>query len=87
MSKDFDDLWQHVKTRRDELKVQSHLAKAEIMGELETLDGKWQIVEQQMHNMEREAKEAVGEFKSNSHVVVEEIANAYDRIKARLSDS
>ena len=87
MSKDFDDLWQHIKTQRDEFKVQSHLAKAEIMDELEELDIKWQKVEEQMHKLEEDAKETVVEFKSASHVVAEELASAYDRIKSRLKDS
>ena len=30
MSKDFDDLWEDIKTQRDELRVQAHLAKAEV---------------------------------------------------------
>lgn len=86
MSKDFDDLWEDIKTQRDELKVQAHLAKAEVKDEIDELEERWKKLESRSDDLRQEAGEAFNEFKHASNVVLEEFSSAYKRIKDRLAD-
>lgn len=86
MNDDFEKLWQKVKTQRDELRVQSHLAQAEFKEEWGELEEKWDVAEQNLKQFQEEAKETTDEWKSSAKVVMEELSSAYDRIKNRLGD-
>jgi archaellum component FlaC len=86
MSKDFDDLWEDIKTQRDELRVQAHLAKAEVKDEIEEIEERWQKLESRADEVRQEAGEAFTEFKHASHIVLEELSDAYKRIKDRLTE-
>jgi hypothetical protein len=46
MSSDIEDFWEKLKTRRDAMKVQSHLARAEFRHEWNEVEEKWQKAEQ-----------------------------------------
>ncbi len=84
MSKDFEEIWEKLKTERDELRVQAHLASAEVKDELEELEKSWHEVEKKMHEFKDEAIEVSEEIKSSTKVVIEELGSAYQRIKSRL---
>ena len=86
MSKDFDDLWEDIKTQRDELRVQAHLAKADVKDEIEELEERWQKLESRADDVRQDAGEAFTEFKNASNVVLEELSGAYKRIKDRLAE-
>lgn len=86
MNDDFEKLWQKIKTQRDELRVQSHLAQAEFKDEWGELEKKWESAEQNLKQLQGEAKETTDELVSSAKVVMDELSSAYDRIKERLSD-
>ena len=86
MNKDFEKLWQKVKTQRDELRVQSHLAQAEFRDEWNELEKKWESAERNLKKVQGEAKETTDEWVASAKVVMEELSSAYDRIKGRLGD-
>ncbi len=86
MNEDFEKLWQKVKTQRDELRVQSRLAQAELKDEWQELEKKWDSAEKNLKQVQEEAKETGDELVASAKVVMEELSSAYDRIKGRLSD-
>ena len=81
---DIDDLWDDLKTQRDEMKVQAHLARAEFRDEWNELEKKWQKAEQAFGRLQDQAIETTTEMQRSTKVVMEEIASAYDRIRQRL---
>lgn len=83
---DIDDLWKKLKTERDEMRVQAHLARAEFRDEWEELEQKWQKAEQAFDRLQDQAVETTSEMQRSAKVVMEEIAGAYDRIRQRLND-
>jgi hypothetical protein len=85
MNEDFEKLWEKVKTQRDELRVQSHLAQAELKDEWQELEQKWDGAEKNLKQLQGEAKETTDELVASARVVMEELSSAYDRIKERLS--
>lgn len=86
MNTDIEKLWQKVKTQRDELRVQSHLGRAEFKDEWGELEKKWESAEQNLKQVQGDAKETTDEWLASAKVVMEELSSAYDRIKGRLGD-
>lgn len=86
MSSDIEDFWEKLKTQRDELRVQAHLARAEFRDEWEELEEKWQKTEQAIDRLQDQAVETTAEMQNSARVVMEEIGKAYDRIRQRLND-
>ena len=62
MNEDFEKLWQKVKTQRDELRVQSRLAQAELKDEWQELEKKWDSAEKNLKQVQEEAKETGDEL-------------------------
>lgn len=87
MNKDFEEIWEKLKTERDELRVQAHLATAEVKEELEELEKAWHDVEKRMREFKEDAAEVSGEIHTSTKVVLEELGTAYKRIKSRLGSS
>jgi DNA repair exonuclease SbcCD ATPase subunit len=83
---DIDDFWDKLKTQRDEMRVQSSLARAEFRDEMEEIEQKWQKAEQVFDHLQDKAVETTAEMQSSAKVVMEEISSAYDRIRQRLDD-
>ena len=77
MSDDLDKVVQNLKTLRDEIKVQMHLAKAELKDEWEELEPKFEEMEEKLGNAAEETRQTV-------NVIAEELAEAYRRIRDRL---
>lgn len=86
MSSDIDDFWEKLKAQRDEMRVQAHLARAELRDELDEVEKKWQKAEQQLKRVQDHALETTDEMQRSAKVIMEEIAATYDRIKKRLDD-
>ena len=86
MSSDIDDFWEKLKTQRDEIKVQAHLARAEFRDELNEVEKKWQKAEQALSRVQDQAIETTAEMQKSAKVIMEEIASTYERIKQRLDD-
>ena len=86
MSNEIEDFWNKLKTQRDEMRLQTHLAQAEFLEEWEGVEKKWQKAEQKLKRIQDQAVETTAEMQRSATVSMEEIANTYDRIKARLKD-
>jgi DNA repair exonuclease SbcCD ATPase subunit len=86
MSSDIDDFWEKLKTQRDEMKVQAHLARAEFRDEWNEVEEKWQKAEQALSHVQDQAIETTAEMQKSAKVIMEEIASTYERIKQRLDD-
>ena len=72
-----DKVLENMKTLRDEIRVQMHLAKAEMKDEWDTLESKFE-------DMETKLGDAAEETRQTVNVIAEELNDAYKRIKARL---
>jgi len=86
MGDEIEDLWERLKTERDDMRVQAHLARAEFRDEWEKLEKKWQKAEQEFERLQDQAVETTAEMQRSAKVVMEEIGNAYERIRQRLND-
>ncbi len=86
MSSDIEDFWEKLKTQRDEMKVQAHLARAEFRDEWNEVEEKWQKAEQAFDRVQDQAIETTAEMQHSAKVIMEEIASTYGRIKERLDD-
>ena len=81
---DFDQVIGKLKAQRDELKVQMHLAKAELREEFDDLERKWEHIEGRLDKVGHEAKESAEEVGAALSTVADEIGVAYQRIKKAL---
>lgn len=86
MNEDMQKFWEQLKTERDLLIVRAHLASAELKDEWAALEEKWHEAEQKLRHLQDNAFEATQEMKLSANIIMEEIANAYKRIKERLDD-
>ena len=86
MSSDIEDFWEKLKTQRDEMKVQAHLARAEFRDEWNEVEEKWHMAEQAFDRVQDQAIETTAEMQHSAKVIMEEIASTYGRIKERLDD-
>mgnify|MGYP001132862990 FL=1 len=77
MADELDKVLENMKTLRDEIRVQMHLAKAEMKDEWDTLESKFE-------DMETKLGDAAEETRQTVNVIAEELNDAYKRIKARL---
>ena len=66
---------------RDELRVQLHLANAELKDEWEKLERGWSHLEGRMKVLGKETDEVGSEIGETLHVLAEQLRNGYDRIK------
>lgn len=82
-----EETWQRLKTQRDEIKVQIHLAQAELKDELEELEPKWQEAQQKFEELKQGSEEVATDVQNAVKVVVDELSTAYARIKRRLNDN
>ena len=84
---DFEKFWQEVKTQRDELNVQIHLAAAELKEEWQHIEDKqWPEIEHKLRKLAEDYEEHADDLVEALHVVGQEVSNAYSRIKTRLKD-
>ena len=86
MDERLQNKWEEVKTQRDELRVQIHLAKAEIRDEWEELEEKWDVAQSKFGHLKNETEEKAREVNKALHIISDELADAYHKIKGRLKD-
>ena len=79
MSDDYEKVIQNLKTLRDEVRVQMHLAKAELKDEWDELEPRFEEVEQRLESAAEDTRQTV-------IVIAEELGEAYKRIRDRLKD-
>ena len=73
-----------LRTERDELRVQMHLAAAEVRDEWEELEEGWDALEARLTAAGHEAADASRDVGAALALVSEEVAIAYRRIRDRL---
>ena len=81
-----NELWEDLKTRRDELRVQMHLARADLKDEWESMDDKWESDQDKFEDVLKDTENAAREVQGVMRIIGEEIGQAYSRIKARLDE-
>ena len=78
------EFWDTLRAQRDELRVQMHLAKAEIRDEWDEVEKKWDVAQEKLDGLVEDAGVAAKEAQQVLKIVGEEIGETYDRIKIRL---
>ncbi len=84
MTDRLEQIWEDLKTQRDELRVQVHLATADLADELEALEPKWNSARDKFEDLKEETEEAAEEVRQALNIIAEELSTAYRNIKARL---
>jgi chromosome segregation ATPase len=79
-----DQLMNDLRQQRDELRLQMHLAKAEVKDEWAELEKKWQHLESRLGAAAGEAKSSAKNVGAALETVAEELGNAYRRIRRSL---
>ena len=82
LSDDYDTL----RTLRDELRVQVHLAASEAKEFFEEIEHKWNHAEAELRIMGEESKESAERVGSALEVALDEIRLGYVNLKKRLSE-
>ncbi len=70
---------------RDELKLQMHLARAEVRSQWEELEHKWILLQSRLSGVKLAGRESKKEIGEAAHALVEEIHEGYQRIRTALS--
>lgn len=70
-----------LKKERDQLRVQSHLFKAEMKDEWEEIESKWRYVERRAEHLLDESRESAEQIGDAIKQVGDEIAQAYRRMR------
>ena len=83
--KEFSDLVETLKTERDEISLRLHLASMDVKDEFATLDEKWDLVTQKAAEVADDAVEVSDDAIAKAKIVGEELKDAYNRVRARLS--
>ncbi len=81
----FERIMEDLKSRRDELNLQMHLARAELRDEWEELEDKFEYAEGKFDQLKEEGAETAHEVREAFDVISEELSEAYKRIKERLT--
>ncbi|MEA3405113.1 MAG: hypothetical protein U9R28_05145 [Pseudomonadota bacterium] len=82
---EFETLFENLKVERDEIKLQLHLASMEVKQEFEPAEKQWQTLKVEAAEIADTTKETSVELLGNAKIVAEELKEAYQRIKQRLS--
>lgn len=81
---DIDDILLSINQQRDELKLQLHLAKAEVRDEWEKAEKKLEQFKNKANIVRHEMEDASGDVFAALKMTAEEIKNGYDRIRKAL---
>ena len=81
---DFNAMIEGLKQQRDTVRVQLHLAKAEVRQEWEELEKKWEHLHAKANSVGRETQEASRDVFAASKLLGEELKRGYERIRKRL---
>ena len=87
MNDRLDEVWKDIKTQRDELRVQMHLANAELKEEWASLEPKWQVAQKKFEDLKQDTGEAANNVQQALSIVTDELSTAYRKIKSRLEEA
>lgn len=76
--------FEHLRTLRDDLRVRVHLGKAEIRDQWEELEKDWQHAEGRMKVIGESSRESAKEVKEAAGLLVEQLREAYHRLRELL---
>lgn len=79
-----DDVVARLKTERDELRVQMHLAREELKDEWQEMERHWVELERKLAAAEDEALEGSADVAVAARSLVNEIQTLYRRIKTKV---
>lgn len=77
-------LFDRLRQDRDELRVRTHLLRAELRDEWEAVEKKWQDLEPRLERLRHNTSESAGEVGAATAQLGEEIARAYRRMRDAL---
>jgi len=83
---EFDNLLEKLKSERNELKLNLHLASMEGKEEFEEAEKNWDKLKIKAAEIADDSKETSEEFIAKAKIVGEEFKEAYVRISKRLAD-
>ena len=81
---DIDAMIEGLKQQRDSVRVQLHLAMAEVRQEWEELEKKWEHFRAKANSVGRETQEVSQDVFEASKLLGEELKRGYERIRKRL---
>ncbi len=79
-----NDVVARLKTERDELRVQMHLAREELKDEWQEMERNWAELERQLAAAKAEALEGSADVAVATRLLADEIQTLYRRIKKKL---
>ncbi|MEC4748163.1 hypothetical protein [Methylomicrobium sp. Wu6] len=85
LHEDLTKLSETLKQQRDEIRLQLHLAGADLKDEWEESERKWGHFKDKLAEIVDESKETTAEFLDKTRIVGEELRSAYKNIHRRLS--
>jgi hypothetical protein len=89
-TQDFREGWQRelelLAKVRDELKLQAHLARAEVRDELDRLENTYQRVQEQVQMTRGGTEQPVKELSQAAKSLLEELRNGYARVREQLKN-
>jgi len=85
MNDKMNELWETVKTQRDELRVRMHLGRADAKDEWQEMEEKWESAQDKIEEVLRDTGASAKEIEGVLRIIGEEIGSAYGRIKDRLA--
>ena len=77
-------LIEKLKSERDEMQLQLHLAKEDLADDWEAMEAKWETLENKLSAAQQEAARSADDVGDAVEILVGEIKQAYKRIKSRL---
>jgi hypothetical protein len=86
IKQEFSELVDSLKTERDEILLQLHLASMDAKDEFETLDEKWDLVAQKVAEMADDAEDISEEGIAKAKELGLELKDLYHRFQAKLKD-
>ncbi len=81
---DIDEILETLKQQSDEIKLQLHLAKAEVRDEWPVLEKKLEELKNKAEAIREEAGEASEDVLEAAKLVAEEVRNGFERIRKLL---
>ena len=81
---EYDELLQTLETQRDEIKLQIHLAKAELREEWLEIEKKWEHFKSRSERVLKEADSTASDVGDTFQLLGEELKEGYKRIKKLL---
>ena len=84
ISKSTIKLVEKLKTERDEIRVQLHLAKEDLQDDWAGVEKKWQTIENKLAAAKQQVERSSDDVGEAVDVLAVELKQAYERIKSKL---